>query len=139
MATFESASFSSRDQLHHQEPDEHTRRAQDDASSALSGRIRKRSGAPREKLIQSVWADTFVTDEVLTRSISELRKVFDDDAKDPRFIQTIPRSGYRLVAPISYDVGTEKKDIPAPAGSNWQKRFFSAVILGVAFLLAATA
>ncbi|HEV8485014.1 MAG TPA: winged helix-turn-helix domain-containing protein, partial [Blastocatellia bacterium] len=58
---------------------------------------------PKEKLIQSVWPDTFVTDDVLTRSISELRKVLGDDAREPRFIQTIPRSGYRLVADVSYD------------------------------------
>jgi Tol biopolymer transport system component/DNA-binding winged helix-turn-helix (wHTH) protein len=91
----------------------------------------------REQLIQSVWADTFVTDEVLTRSISELRKVFEDDAKEPRFIQTIPRSGYRLVAPISYELGVERKDIPALVASNWRKRFFwAAGILSVAFLLA---
>ena len=52
---------------------------------------------PKEKLIQSVWTDTFVTDDVLIRSISELRKVFEDDAREPRFIQTIARSGYRLI------------------------------------------
>ncbi len=70
---------------------------------------------PKEKLIQSVWADTFVTDDVLTRSISELRKVFDDDARVPRFIQTIPRSGYRLIARISYDEVKQKQiDLPAP-------------------------
>ena len=50
--------------------------------------------------MQTVWADTFVTDDVLTRSISELRKVFDDDKKNPRFIQTIPKGGYRLIAPV---------------------------------------
>ncbi|HEU4388747.1 MAG TPA: winged helix-turn-helix domain-containing protein [Blastocatellia bacterium] len=61
------------------------------------------SVVPKEKLIQSVWADTFVTDDVLTRSISELRKVFEDEPKEPRFIQTIPRSGYRLIAAVSYD------------------------------------
>ena len=54
----------------------------------------------KETLIQSVWAGTFVTDDVLTRSISELRKVFGDDARESRFIQTIPRSGYRLIAPV---------------------------------------
>jgi DNA-binding winged helix-turn-helix (wHTH) protein len=51
---------------------------------------------PKEKLIQSVWPDTFVTDDVLTRSISELRKVFGDDAKEPRFIQTIPAAATGL-------------------------------------------
>jgi TolB-like protein/DNA-binding winged helix-turn-helix (wHTH) protein/Tfp pilus assembly protein PilF len=54
----------------------------------------------KEKLIQSVWPDTFVTDDVLTHSISELRKVFEDHAKEPRFIQTIPKRGYRLIASV---------------------------------------
>ena len=48
-----------------------------------------------------VWADTYVTDDVLTRCISELRKAFDDDAKNPQVIQTISRGGYRLVACVS--------------------------------------
>jgi TolB-like protein/DNA-binding winged helix-turn-helix (wHTH) protein/Tfp pilus assembly protein PilF len=55
---------------------------------------------PKERLIGAVWADTFVTDDVLTRCISELRKAFEDDAKNPQVIETIPRSGYRLVAAV---------------------------------------
>src|SRR5215472_10882636 len=55
---------------------------------------------PKERLIRAVWADTFVTDDVLTRCISELRKVFGDDAREPRIIGTIPRTGYRLLAPV---------------------------------------
>lgn len=54
----------------------------------------------KERLIGTIWADTFVTDEVLTRSISELRKALGDDARDPRIIQTIPKSGYRLMVPV---------------------------------------
>jgi len=54
----------------------------------------------KQTLLQTVWADTFVTDDVLTRSISELRRVFDDDAKESRFIQTISKRGYRLVASV---------------------------------------
>ncbi len=57
--------------------------------------------APKERIIQAVWADTFVTDDVLTRAISELRKAFGDDPHEPRFIQTIAKSGYRLIAPVS--------------------------------------
>ena len=45
----------------------------------------------KERLIQTVWPDVFVTDDVLTRAISELRRVFGDDAKEPRFIETIPK------------------------------------------------
>jgi DNA-binding winged helix-turn-helix (wHTH) protein len=55
----------------------------------------------KERLLQIVWADTFVGDEVLSRAISELRRALDDDPKAPRFIQTIPKGGYRLVATVT--------------------------------------
>jgi len=54
----------------------------------------------KEELMRRVWPDTFVTDDVLTRSISELRRVFEDDAKDSHVIQTIPKRGYRFIAPL---------------------------------------
>ena len=54
----------------------------------------------KEELLNSVWANTFVGDDVLKRSISELRRVFEDDVQAPSFIQTIPKCGYRLVAPV---------------------------------------
>jgi len=68
--------------------------------------LAEQPGAPitKEHLLRTVWPDTFVSDDVLTRSISELRRVFADDAKDSRFIQTIPKRGYRLIAPV---VGVE--------------------------------
>ena len=56
---------------------------------------------PKETLFHADWPDTFVTDDVLTHSISELRRAFEDDAREPRIIQTIPKRGYRLVAPVS--------------------------------------
>ena len=55
---------------------------------------------PKEQLLKTVWPDTFVTDDVLVRSISELRRAFEDDARESKFIQTIPKRGYRLVAPV---------------------------------------
>jgi DNA-binding winged helix-turn-helix (wHTH) protein/TolB-like protein len=54
----------------------------------------------KEELIRTVWVDTFVTDDVLTRSISELRRALGDDAKQPHIIETVARSGYRIIAPI---------------------------------------
>jgi TolB-like protein/DNA-binding winged helix-turn-helix (wHTH) protein/Tfp pilus assembly protein PilF len=54
----------------------------------------------KQTLMRTVWADTFVTDDVLTRSISELRKAFADDPKNPQYIQTIPKGGYRLIATV---------------------------------------
>jgi DNA-binding winged helix-turn-helix (wHTH) protein len=56
----------------------------------------------KERLIQAVWADTFVTDDVLTRCISGLRKALSDDATKPKVIETIPRRGYQLMVPPRY-------------------------------------
>ncbi len=62
----------------------------------------------KEALIAAVWPDTFVSDDVLTRCISILRRITRDDSQAPRFIQTVPRRGYRLLAPV----------IPIPGGSS---------------------
>jgi len=55
----------------------------------------------KEQIFHRVWPDTFVSDEVLTRSISELRKAFEDNPRESTYIQTIPKAGYRLVAPVT--------------------------------------
>src|SRR5579871_5689362 len=52
----------------------------------------------KEHLIQTVWPNTFVSDDALTRCISVLRREMQDDPHAPRYIQTIPKAGYRLVA-----------------------------------------
>ena len=56
---------------------------------------------PKEKLIETVWADRFVTDDVLKRCISQLRHALEDNAREPRVIQTIHKRGYRLIGPTS--------------------------------------
>jgi DNA-binding winged helix-turn-helix (wHTH) protein/Tol biopolymer transport system component len=70
---------------------------------------------PKEHLMRTVWPDTFVGDDVLTRCISELRRAFGDDVKEPRFIQTIPKSGYRLIAGVSSNA---EQDLAAPRQDN---------------------
>jgi DNA-binding winged helix-turn-helix (wHTH) protein len=55
----------------------------------------------KEELISAVWSDTFVSDDVLTRCISILRRITEDDPHTPRFIQTIPKVGYRLVVEVN--------------------------------------
>lgn len=59
----------------------------------------------REALMNTVWADTYVSEVTLTRCISELRKAFDDDPQSPQVIETIRKQGYRLIAPVSYGPG----------------------------------
>jgi DNA-binding winged helix-turn-helix (wHTH) protein len=70
----------------------------------------------RETLIRDLWGDTFVTDAALTRCIAELRKLFDDDVRDPRVIQTIAKSGYRLIAAVEPADG-DVPSIAAPAAA----------------------
>jgi eukaryotic-like serine/threonine-protein kinase len=56
----------------------------------------------KQQLIRKVWDEAFVTDDVLTRAISELRRAFDHDSKESQVIQTIPKSGYRLLIPVVF-------------------------------------
>src|SRR5690242_13495709 len=52
----------------------------------------------KDELLDAVWKDTFVTPNVLTRAIAQLRKALGDDADRPRLIETVARRGYRFVA-----------------------------------------
>jgi Tol biopolymer transport system component/DNA-binding winged helix-turn-helix (wHTH) protein len=55
----------------------------------------------REVFLETVWAGTTGDDYLLNRAVSELRKIFGDDAQAPRYIETIRKTGYRLVAPTA--------------------------------------
>ena len=61
-----------------------------------------------------MWPDTFVSDDGLKRCISELRRVFEDDAREPRVIETIPNRGYRLLAPVELVNETKAAPLPTP-------------------------
>jgi DNA-binding winged helix-turn-helix (wHTH) protein len=52
-------------------------------------------------LLDEVWGHQHVTDSVLRTAISELRTTLDDDARKPRFIETVSRRGYRFIAATS--------------------------------------
>lgn len=57
----------------------------------------------RETLEARVWAGVFVSEDVLQRAIRELRRAFRDEAASPRYIETIRKRGYRLIAPVTVD------------------------------------
>ncbi|MEM8958053.1 MAG: winged helix-turn-helix domain-containing protein [Pseudomonadota bacterium] len=68
----------------------------------------------REALLDSVWADVIVTDESLTKAISELRRVFRRAEQGSDIIETVPRTGYRLlVERAEVETGVPP---PVPAG-----------------------
>ncbi|MBL8297197.1 MAG: PD40 domain-containing protein [Rhodanobacteraceae bacterium] len=57
----------------------------------------------REELLSRVWAGRAGDGDVLTQAVKELRRVFGDDLSSPRFIETVPRLGYRLLAPVEWE------------------------------------
>ena len=56
----------------------------------------------KRQLLEAVWPDGFVGDTVLTVSVTELRQALADDPRNPGYIDTAHRRGYRLVAPVSW-------------------------------------
>ena len=54
----------------------------------------------RQQILDSVWADVVVGEEVVSRAISLLRKELKDDQKSPRYLETISKRGYRLIADV---------------------------------------
>src|SRR5436305_282500 len=61
----------------------------------------------REELRSRLWpSDTFVDfDHSLNKAINKLREALDDSAESPRFVETIPRRGYRMLAPLGKAAG----------------------------------
>jgi len=66
----------------------------------------------KDQIIRRVWPGTYVSEGILSYSISELRRALGDDARNPRFIETISRKGYRLIAPVT------QLDAPATTKSS---------------------
>jgi DNA-binding winged helix-turn-helix (wHTH) protein len=54
----------------------------------------------REDLEDVVWADVIVGPDALTNTVIKLRRALGDEVRNTRFIETIPKTGYRLIAPV---------------------------------------
>jgi DNA-binding winged helix-turn-helix (wHTH) protein len=81
----------------------------------------------RETIIDAVWSEQFVGEAVIRRAIASLRRALGDDARNPRFIETIPKRGYRLIAPVEHlGMGDDRTGRTAPAGENTD----SAAVIG---------
>jgi DNA-binding winged helix-turn-helix (wHTH) protein/predicted ATPase len=81
-------------------------------SLAVLGLLAERAGSvvTKDELFETVWADTAVTDSALATCIQEIRHVLDDDARRPRFIETLHRRGYRFVARTSTEPDPERAE-----------------------------
>ena len=88
-------------------------------------------GVGKEELLREIWNGTAVTDDALVQCIGDIRRALGDDPRRPRFIKTIPKVGYALIAPVeeagdstALTVQTEEitsikleyeEDVPLPA------------------------
>ncbi len=87
------------------------------------GRVRAKTEIEAE-----VWAQVVVGEDTVARSISRLRRALGDSAQAPNIIQTLPKRGYRLIAPVTF---SDQQQSPAPAG--WQlKALLAAVLIVIA-------
>src|SRR5262245_39385987 len=55
----------------------------------------------KEELFQVMWAGTVVSDAALTTCMQEIRKALQDNARSPQYIETVPRRGFRFIAPVT--------------------------------------
>jgi Tol biopolymer transport system component/DNA-binding winged helix-turn-helix (wHTH) protein len=90
----------------------------------------------REQLQQALWpADTFVEfDQGLNTAVKKIRQALGDSADNPRFVETIPRKGYRFIAPVS---GAEVA-APPPVGRH-RRPFLALAAAGASIAVAAAA
>jgi Tol biopolymer transport system component/DNA-binding winged helix-turn-helix (wHTH) protein len=89
----------------------------------------------RHELFRIVWDGEHVEPNALNRSVSQLRKAFGDDAREPRIVRTIPRRGYRLDAAVSLrttPTANARSDRRTP-----RSRLIAAALVGVVAAAAA--
>src|SRR5271166_1509978 len=69
---------------------------------AVLGYLVERAGrlVKQDELLEAVWPDTFVQPEVLKYQIADIRSTLGDRPKNPLFIETLPRRGYRFIAAV---------------------------------------
>jgi DNA-binding winged helix-turn-helix (wHTH) protein/Tfp pilus assembly protein PilF len=65
----------------------------------------------KDEILAALWADVAVTDNAITQVVSDLREALDDDAASPTYVQTVPRKGYRFIAPVEV--------VDASNGNGW--------------------
>ena len=83
-----------------------------------------------DALLNQVWSGVVVTPDSVYQAVAALRRLLGDDAKQPAYIVTVPRLGYRLVAPVEPLSDAPPAPRPARAGS----RMYVVLALGILFV-----
>jgi transcriptional activator of cad operon len=100
--------------------DSQSLRAEDDSEEQLEPLLAEVLGyfcrhpgttVSRDALIEAIWTTRIVTDNAVNRVIAKLRKSLGDDSRFPQYIVTLPKKGYRFVAPVQ---ALPESDAPPP-------------------------
>lgn len=83
----------------------------------------------KDRFMDEVWSGVPVTDEALTQCIRTLRKQLGDSVSTPRFIETVPKHGYRFIAPVEWVDGATAA-LPAKTTSDPRGDFWLTVLSG---------
>lgn len=87
----------------------------------------------KDELLTDVWPESFVEEGILTVHVSALRKALGDDQRPPTYIETVARSGYRFIAPVTRVAADDEQ--PAPNVAHRPVELYEFVGRGRAHLL----
>lgn len=78
----------------------------------------RRRPVPKDEIIAAIWKGVVVTDDSLIHAISVLHRTFSDERYDPKYIETIPRRGYRFIGAVETLVESPDQAVAAPHQGN---------------------
>lgn len=77
----------------------------------------------KDRFLEEIWKGVPVTDEVITQCIKTLRKQLGDNASSPHYIETIPKHGYRFIAPVK-PTGNLAQSVPKDSPYSPWRQFY---------------
>jgi len=88
--------------------------------------------ATYDELLESLWPGRYVAEDAVHRRIADLRRKLQDDARAPRYIETIPKRGYRLIATVQHSSSAD-----APRSHRGRSTILAvlALVVGVLVML----
>lgn len=87
-----------------------------------------------QELLDKLWPRRIVGDDAVHRRIANLRKMLGDSSRDPKYIRTVSKRGYRLIASVGHPVGTA---VPGSARRRLGATAVAAILIIMALFIAA--